>query len=651
MSLFLLNAYIARELFTIEYTRHMGSIEGLFIAISRYITTNFPDLTWCPLWYGGIPFQNAYSPGLPLVVAAVAWVARLSPALSYHAVTAAFYCLGPVTLFWMAFRLSGSSLYSGISALVYSIFSASTVLIPAVRNDVGSVFNARRLDALVRYGEGPHIAALALLPIAIVCLDTALQKRKPIYYFLAALAFAVVSLTNWLGAFALAAAVCCYWLSRQSGAIKIAGVALYAYVLACSWIPPSTLQTIRTNEQQIGWPHPFSIASWEYAGLVLAGVIIFLKLSVRFHLNPILRFSILFSLVMGAITLGWEWWRISLMPQPSRYHLEMEMGLALASVFAIRPLLDRLGPRPKIVLACGFLVICLWQVRHYRQFARSLAEPIEITSTTEYKEAVWFDRNMNEARVMAPGSVSFFLNVFTDTPQLAGSAYQGITNPLIPAMHFQVLSGMNAGAREGEVAIAWLKAFGVHAVGIGGPKSGEYYKPFANPRKFAGLLPELWRDGDDVIYGIPQASSSLAHVVREEDMVTRAPEGGLDVEPLKPYLAALDDPRLPRAEFTWHNRHSATVEADLHNDQLLSIQMNWHPGWSSRVNGIPRPLFADKLGLVAVQPGCEGRCTVELSYNGGLEMLVMRALSWTGILAGLVWSLGSMARLRAVRPQ
>src|ERR1700733_12993358 len=58
--LFLLNVYICRELFHIEYLRHMGSIEGAFIGMSRYITTHWNDLTWFPWWNAGAPFPTTY---------------------------------------------------------------------------------------------------------------------------------------------------------------------------------------------------------------------------------------------------------------------------------------------------------------------------------------------------------------------------------------------------------------------------------------------------------------------------------------------------------------------------------------------------------------------------------------------------------------
>ena len=65
----------------------------------------------------------------------------------------------------------------------------------------------------MRYGDGPQIAALVLATLAIGTLDVALEKKRPVYYFAAAVSMAAVILTNWIGTMALAVAVGCYLLS------------------------------------------------------------------------------------------------------------------------------------------------------------------------------------------------------------------------------------------------------------------------------------------------------------------------------------------------------------------------------------------------------------------------------------------------------
>lgn len=632
------NGYIAWELFSIEYTWHIGSIAGPYIALARYITENWRDLAWWPFWYAGIPYQNTYPPLLHFIVAGVAVLARITPALSYHAVVAAFYCLGPVTLFLMAHRLSGLRLYSFAAALLYSVFSPSIVLVPAIRNDIGSVFHPRRLQALVHYGEGPHVASMTLLPVAIVLLHLAFEKRRRIYWFLTALAMAAVVLTNWIGGFALAGAVVAYLLSRSqplSAGNWMAALAagFYAYIIASPWIPPSTLKAIRTNAQHIGGDYAISLQHLKYAGLLLIAVVLIDLWFERRKPAAHLRFALYFSLFMGAVALGAEYWNAVLVPQPQRYHLEMEMAFILALIFPSKLLLDRLSMPRRTLILLGFALFCACQVRAYRGFAKWMNRPIDPSSTVEYKTARWLKENMNGRRVLVPGATGFWMHVWTGVPLLNGGFDQGIPNWHVTAALHQIYSGENAGPREGEIAVMWMKAYGVHAVAV----VREFYQSFANPRKFEGLLKPLMREGENVIYEIPQRSPSLAHVIRPQDVVDPEPVDALDVEPLKPFLAALDNPELPPAGFQWESHRRAVIRANLRKEHLLSVQITYHPGWRARVNGQPCRVRRDKLGMILLEPACEGPCTVDLVYDGGVEMHIARALSWSGLLAGLLW--------------
>src|SRR5689334_1061988 len=172
-ALFLLNVSIVHELFRVEYPPFMGSIGGAYIALARQLAAHW-DLSWWPLWYAGVPYQNTYPPVLHWITALTTRFAHVSPAHSYNFVTALVYCLGPVTLFWMTLRLSCAVRTSFAGSLIYSLFSPSTLLVVAARNDVGGVFQPRRLQALIEYGEGPHVTSMTLLPVAIVLLDLAL---------------------------------------------------------------------------------------------------------------------------------------------------------------------------------------------------------------------------------------------------------------------------------------------------------------------------------------------------------------------------------------------------------------------------------------------------------------------------------------------
>ncbi|MGH9592653.1 MAG: hypothetical protein ACRD5L_06140, partial [Bryobacteraceae bacterium] len=255
--LFALNAYICRGLFGIEYLRHMGSIEASFIGISRYILGHWRDLSWFPLWYTGIPEQNTYPPLLHSVVALAAGTAGVSPAHAYHFVTALLYCLGPVTLFALVLRLSESRWTAFFAGAFYSVLSPSGWLIPKFAVDAGGIWHPIRLRDLVVWGEGPHISSLTLLPLALLLLDLALDRRRDSrharYFTLAVLGLASVALTNVIGSVGLALGVAAYLLAKtgRRNALISAAIGVAAYLLAMPWIPPSTIATIQHNAEHM----------------------------------------------------------------------------------------------------------------------------------------------------------------------------------------------------------------------------------------------------------------------------------------------------------------------------------------------------------------------------------------------------------------
>lgn len=647
--LFAVNWYVAGKLAAIEYLHQMQSIEGAFIALSRFVAENWRDLSWFPWWYAGIPAQNAYFPLLPIMTATFAGLTGSSPALGFHAVCAFLYCLGPVTLFWMALRLSRMPGPSFVAGLLYSLTSPSALLIPAIRQDLGGAWYAQRLHAMVFYGDGPFVCSLTLLPLAVICLDAALRRRLPLLYLLAAFSVAAVVLTNWIGGAVLAMAVVAYLLGMGTGSRlrrwrAAGGVGLLAYALASPLMPPSTISTIQNNAHTIGGYYPPTWLHLVYAAALGAAAgllhLLFQKLRTPGHV----RMSLYFVLAAGSVTLCAAWAGIVLLPQPVRYHLAMEMVLSLAVAFLLQPLWRRTPAPGRWVALLLILALSLSQAHNLRRYAGGLIRPIDIRATTEYKTALWFDRNMSGGRVMAPGSVSFYMNAFTDTPQLGGGAEQGTPNWENRVALYVLYTGQNAGASDGEISVLWLKAFGVRAIAVGGPASGEHYKPFLNPRKFEGLLPEVYRDGDDYIYAVPSRTGSLAHVVRQGDLVRRAPIHGLDVGQVRRYVAALEDPALPIAAMTWTSRHSARIVTELRRDQFVSVQVTYHPGWRAEVAGARRRVFGDKIGLMAIEPQCEGRCTIDLIYDGGTEMKAAKVASLAGLLVCLAWAALSRRR-------
>jgi hypothetical protein len=637
VALFALNAYITLFLFHTDYTRQMGSIEAAYIGLARYIANHLGQLSWFPLWYGGIPYADTYPPLLHVLCGLVVAGTGISPGLAHHFVTATVYALGPVTLFWMAWRLGGNRASALAAGIGYSLISPACLLVKEVRFDAGGLLAGRRLNTLLVYGEGPHLTAICLLPLAIGLLHVALTKRRPWYYVLAAVGIAAVPLSNWLGAMALAFSIAAYLLSGfhtswPAAWMRTAGLGIYAYALAMPWMSPATIAVIRANAPRVAGNFESNTVQRLYLAAVAAGFLIAVWALARVKVAPATRFALLLSYLFGITALGRYRCHLSLVPQPERYHLEMDMAFWVALAFVAWPWVARIPRRVAWGVGIAAALACVPVIAHQRRAALEMGRPIDIRTTIEYKTAKWLDARMPGQRVFAPGTIGFWLNAFSDAPQLTGGFDNGIVNPMLPHVIYQVYAG-----NKQQVGIDLLKAYGCDAVVGGGKDSAEVYHPYAHPEKFAGLT-ELRREGGDVVYDVPRRSRSLAHAMRLSDQVQLTPVA-YDTTAIQPYLAALDDASFPAADFHWRTPAEAVITADLKPEHILSVQITWDKGWKAYAGGRRVQAWGDKLGQMVVEPQCSGPCTVELRYDGGTEGIYARAIHMVAVAGGVLWIL------------
>jgi hypothetical protein len=631
LALFGMNAYVCLGLFSAEFTQRMESIEGSYMSISRWAIDHWNDLTWFPLWFTGMPFHRVYQPGLHLSVAALAKGVQWSPQHAYHFLTALAYCLGPVTLFWLCYRGTGRRGYAFLTGVLYSLVSPTCFLVSGIRHDVGGLLLPRRYQVLVHYGEGPHMAAMALLPLVILLLDRAVSARRWPFILAATVALAAVVLTNWPGTVAMAMAIAAYCLAKVGGEQplhypSLIGLALVTYQLS--------------DNTMLGGRQFLAL------GLLAAAVLGLHCLLSRAKAGGWPRFFAFFTLIAGSVSIGREWFGWRILPQPNRFQLESEMAIAglvaYGALFAWR----RLPRWFRVATLCLFALFCVAQVGRYQRYAAALTRPIDITTTIEYRMAKWFDANMHGTRVFAPGNVSLWMNMFTDVPQVAGCCDQGIPTQEHRIAVYTIYTGQNAGPRDAEISLLWLRAYGAGAIGVTGPASTEWFKPYWNPRKFDGVLPVLWRDGDNVVYRVPRLSSSLAHVVPKSALVSHPPENGLVVEPLAPLVEALENPRMPPATLRWLSQHEAHIDAHLGAGQVIFVQASYDPGWRATENGLDREIAPDALGMMAIDPGHTGECSIELVYDGGTEARLARVMRVSGLLFLGAWLLLAWCRAR-----
>lgn len=638
--LFALNAYICRNLFEAHFIHQMGSTAGPFIALSRWILRHWHDLTWYPLWFTGMPFFHVYQPGLHVVVASVASLLHLTPERSYFLVIALVYCLQPVALYWLCYCATGSRGCAFAAGVAFSLISPSAFLASLVRHELGGIWYARRYHTLVYYGESPHDLALLLIPLAILFLHKAAVDRKRWYFPLTCLALAAILLTNWPGTVGLLMALLSYALSRAgagSGRLwtTLAAAGAISIMIACRWVSPGSLLPILRNAQQsdgtsFGWVHLLVALA---AGLTLFGLHLLFQ---RFRVDRWLRFFLFFAFISALVALARFWTGFNLLPQGHRWQLEMELAIIGALALLARAALARCSPRVRIALLVLLALGAILQVRNYHGYARGITREVSPQDTIEYRASQWLEANLKDARVFVPGSVSLWLNAFSDVPQLAGCCDPSVPSFSHRLAYYTVYSAENAGDRYIPAVLLWLKAYGAQAILVTGTNSSEFFRPYARPDAFHNALPELWRDGDNVIYKVPSASTSFAHVLNSFELVSRPPANGLDTSGLAAYVAGLERAG-SQAEFQWINAHRARVHAQVAQGQVVSVQISYDPGWGATISGIAQPIHGDALGLMAIEPACIGSCDIDLVFGPGSGVHWAAWIQMLGLILAVAW--------------
>jgi hypothetical protein len=626
----------------------MNSMHGFWIALAKHAGNSWFQSNWWPYWNCGIPFEATYAPLVPGSIAAVTVLTGISHILAFQSITAFVYCLLPLTLFAMSWLLMRSPGYAFAAALLYSLTAPTQDIVPDASFAWRGLWDARRLFLMTGWDDTPHFTAIAFLPLVIIFLVASLQHRRLRYYIPTILLIALMALASEFGVIEVGMAVLCLLfvfrreaLWRNIAITAALGAAAYAIVMP--FLSPSMVGAI-TRASGDGRESAFDLSSLTTLAMVAVGWTILAQFLPRWTADWRLQFFVYFAYLTSSVPILAVYLHRQFLPQPDRYKAEMELALPLLLVFALRPWFQRV--RFPVRAAVVFLLLALAgeQIVSHRRYARAVLQPSDATQTIEYRTAM--EAQLLGTRVMLPGSIAQWANAFSDVTQFAGGSWSMSTNPVQQLGLHAVFNGGSTPEEDEAVSLPWLQAFGVGAVAVNGPKSQEFWKPYAHPSKFDGILPVLLTDDDVTMYRVPERSPSLAHVVPASASPTHSPLTIADTAGLGSYVQALNDPSLPLADLRWEGRNRVHVRTTAAPGQIISFQISYHPGWHARVAGRAIALHPDALGLMWLDPGCHGPCEVDLNYDGGWELRLSRYISYAALATLLLLPLGLALKRR-----
>ena len=625
-----INLYICRDLFFGPKLR-MNSMQGSWTALAKWGGSSWFRANWWPFWDVGTPFEYTYAPLLPCLAALWSAIARVPHIFAFSSVLGMFYCLAPLNLFFMAWRLTRSVAYSFLGALIYSLTAITQILVPDQEFGLTKIADARRLFLVAAWDEGPHFAAVALLPLVIFSLARAMETRRMGWYAAAAVSMAGAALASAFGpVMILLAAVCLVaalghgdW-RRNAGAVAVCGA--WAWAIAAPFLAPSLIHAIRDAAAASSEDERWSVGSITALAIAAFGWTLLWGFIRRIQDDRWLPFFTLFAYLCWVIPFLGAVIHRHFVPMPSRYWMEAEMSASVALAFLARRWLVRVPARVRYGLLGVVLALAVEQTLHYRRDEKLMTKPIDVVDTIEYKASVWTEKNLPRVRVFLPGSVAQWANSFTGVQQYSGGSFTMATN-LEQRLGRELITWSGNPAH----VLTWLKAFGVAAIGISRNDSKEFWHPFNEPEKLEATLQKLWSDDGVSICRVPLRETGLAHVIPHAAIVGGHPQSEDDSPMLEKYVAALDDPAIPLTQFAWEGPNRIRIRTSMQSGQILSVQVTEHPGWHATTGGRKLRIQKDGLGLIWMETGCSGPCEVQMDYDGGWELRICRWISWLAL--------------------
>lgn len=632
----ILAAALIKPLFQAKYIDRWGSIESTFIADARFLKENWPHPRWQPLWYCGTRYDYIYPPALRYGTAAIAFVLPVLPAKAYHIYTALFFCLGIAAVFLLVRVAGGSRAVGWLSAAGCALLSPSFLFVSSIRNDA-PWWEPQRIGALVRYGEGPHITAVAWLPLALLFCWIALRNGRPLAVAAGAVACAMVVSNNFYGATSLAmfypVLVWSLWITHLDNRIwlRAAVVPALAYGLTAFWLVPSYVVTTLHNMRLVAQQGNM----WSLWVLIVAAIGFVLATNKVAKGKPERAWPVFLagSVVMFALNvLGNFAVDFRVMGEPSRLVPELDMVLIIGAlellrrIWNMRPGRLRYGAR---FAAIAVVAVSFWTASGFVQHAWDLyPRDWEPEKRVEYRMQDWMARNMPDARAMVSGSTRFWYNAWNDLQQVGGGSEQGLMHDFISPAQWQIQLGENP-----QIAVAWLVSVGADAVIVHGKNSQEIYHDYPDPQKFAGVLEVLHDDGEgNTIYRVPRRAPGLARVVDPKQVErVKPPQSDADIESLNAYVAAVERGPGAPASTKWEGSDRLAIRAKIEPGQQVLVQVTHDTAWRAYAGDRRLAIRRDPMDFMLVESP-PGEHEIRLVHELPRENMAGRALA---ILSGL----------------
>ena len=624
---FLFTAVLIRPYFKAKYTDKWASIESTFIGDARFLSDHWPHPQWQPLWYAGTRFDYIYPPALRYGTAAISKVTGFWPVKAYHFYTAFLYAIGIAGVYLLMRVGTGSRGCAWLAAVSTSLMSPIFLFMPRFRGDAW-LLHPQRLGVLVKYGEGPHMSALALIPIALAFTWLALEKPRLWAIAAAALFSAGVASNNFYGATALATLypilVWSFWITRQDKRIVLPALVIpvLAYGLTAFWLVPSYFAVTSANMKYVS-EHGTTWSLWVAVVVAIAFAVTTDRLA-RAKTARTWEVFLAGAVVFFTLNvLGNFYFNFRVTGEPTRLLPELDMIYIMMIVY----FLHWMWHRPQVVwhgVAIVLVLAAFWTTHNYLLRAWDIVPSWpDHTNRVEYRVTDWLWKNMPDARAYPTGSVRFWFDTWHDLAQVGGGSEQGLLNSQVEPAQWETNLGPDP-----KPTILWMQSMGVDAICVADKQSQEIFKDFQYPHKFDGVLPVLFDDKQgNVIYKVPRRWPDRIRVVETARLrAVKPPRYNDDMEYLQAYGDVVEKGPDSPATLKRAGTDAMRAHAKVGPGQSVLVQETYDPAWHAWSGGTPLVVRKDAMDMMVIDAP-PGDHEISIAFLTPLENKVGRVLT------------------------
>jgi hypothetical protein len=173
-----------------------------------------------------------------------------------------------------------------------------------------------------------------------------------------------------------------------------------------------------------------------------------------------------------------------------------------------------------------------------------------------------------------------------------------------------------------------MQCLGVDAVVVHDKTSQEVYHDFQFPKKFAGVLPVLYDDGQgNVIYRVTRRSPGLARVVERARAQALEPyRKEAEMGFIRAYAAVVEQGPDSPATSAWDGPDVLRVRARVKPGEALLVLASYDPAWRAYSGQERLPIRKDAMGQMLIEAP-PGEHDLRLVFETPLENRIGRVVS------------------------